>query len=152
MKIIQQVNKTFSQMMGYTIVSETGEVLVIDGGERGDRDELVRIVKSVGGHIDLWLITHPHCDHHNAVMELISNPDGITYDRIGASQVSDEWAHLAGTSDISEVLEWNAFASRVAGARLLCPGRALPRLASQLGFLPRKEQAARGWETPLAPS
>ena len=28
----------------------------------------------------------------------------------------------------------------------------LPRLASQLGFLPRKEQAARGWETPLAPS
>ena len=39
-----------------------------------------------------------------------------------------------------------------AGARLLCPGRALPRLASQLGFLPRKEQAERGWGTPLAPS
>ena len=38
-----------------------------------------------------------------------------------------------------------------AGARLLCPGRALPRIASLLGFLPRKEQAARGWETPLAP-
>ena len=45
-----------------------------------------------------------------------------------------------------------ARSGRVAGARLLCPGRALPRLASLLGFLPRKEQAARGWETPLAPS
>ena len=33
-----------------------------------------------------------------------------------------------------------------------CPGRALPRLASLLGFLPRKEPAVRGGETPLAPS
>ena len=32
--------------------------------------------------------------------------------------------------------------------RRYCPGRALPRLASQLGFLPRKEQAERGWGTP----
>ena len=45
-----------------------------------------------------------------------------------------------------------ALSGRVPGARLLCRGRALPRLALLLGFLPRKEQAARGWETPLAPS
>ena len=40
------------------------------------------------------------------------------------------------------------------GARLAqtCLGRALPRLAWLLDFLPRKEQSARGWETPLAPS
>lgn len=110
MKIIQQTNKTSSQMTGYVLVAKTGEVLVIDGGERGDKDELARIVKSLGGHIDLWLITHPHCDHHNAIMELISDPDGITYDRLGASQVSDDWARLAGSSDIHEVFEWNAFA------------------------------------------
>ena len=41
---------------------------------------------------------------------------------------------------------------RVAGARLLCPGRALRRLASLQGFLPRKEPAARGWDSALAPS
>ena len=40
----------------------------------------------------------------------------------------------------------------VAGTRMLCSGRALPRLALLIGFLPRKEQAARGWEMPLAPS
>ena len=45
-----------------------------------------------------------------------------------------------------------ARSGRVPGVRLLCPGRALPRLASLLGFLPRKEQAARGWDKPLAPS
>ena len=45
-----------------------------------------------------------------------------------------------------------ARSGRVPGARLLCPGRTLPRLASLLGFLPRKEQPLRSWQTPLAPS
>ena len=49
-------------------------------------------------------------------------------------------------------LSLGARSSRVTGGRLLCPGQALPRLASLLGFLPRKEHAARGLETPLAPS
>ena len=40
---------------------------------------------------------------------------------------------------------------RVPGARLLCRGLALPRLALLLGCLSRKEQAAGAWESPLAP-
>ena len=40
---------------------------------------------------------------------------------------------------------------RVPGARLLCLGLALPRLALLLGCLSRKEQAAGAWESPLAP-
>ena len=38
------------------------------------------------------------------------------------------------------------------GARLLCRGLALPRLALLFVSLPRKELAARAWETPLVPS
>ena len=45
-----------------------------------------------------------------------------------------------------------ARSGREPGTRLLCPGRALPRLTSLLCFLPRKEQAAGGLEMPLAPS
>ena len=64
--------------------------------------------------------------------------------------------YLAGAECASRTAELQlcseARSGRVAGARLLCPGRALPRLASLLGFLPRKEQAARGWETSLVPS
>lgn len=109
MKIIQHVNKTFSQMMCYTLVAKSGHVLVIDGGNRGDKDELKRVVSKVGGHIDLWLITHPHCDHHDAIMEVIADPGDITWDRLGASQLPDSWAELAGTSDVCEFLEWNGF-------------------------------------------
>ena len=64
--------------------------------------------------------------------------------------------YLAGAECASRTAELQlcseARSGRVAGSRLLCPGRALPRLASMLGFLPRKEPAARGWETALATS
>ena len=63
---------------------------------------------------------------------------------------------LAGAECTSSTAELQfcseARSGRVAGARLLCPGRALTRLVSVLGFLPRKEHAAGGWESPLSPS
>ena len=110
MKIIQQTNMTPKQMMGYTIQAKTGQVLVIDGGFSGNGEELKRVIKKVGGHVDLWLITHPHNDHHNAIMEVLSDPEGITYDALGASQLPDSWAEEAMVKDAKELLEWNEFA------------------------------------------
>ena len=80
------------QSMGYEIIAESGELLVIDGGYSGNEDELRRLIKSAGGHVNLWLITHPHCDHHNAVIGVLTEPQGITVDRIGTSMLPDSWA------------------------------------------------------------
>ena len=110
MKIVQQTNMKAQQMMGYTVQAKTGEVLVIDGGGTGNGDELKRVIKKVGGHVDLWLITHPHSDHHNAIMEVINNPEGVTYDKLGASQLPDSWTEKIDVRDRTELLEWNAFA------------------------------------------
>jgi putative metallo-beta-lactamase domain protein len=107
MKIIQQTNKNAKQSMGYEIIAETGQLLVIDGGYSGNEEELRRIIKSAGGHVDLWLITHPHCDHHNAVIGVLSDPQGITVDKIGTSMLPDSWAE--GKKDAEELLEWNRF-------------------------------------------
>ena len=63
------------------------------------------------------------------------------------------WGGAECASSIAELqLRWEPWSGRVPCARLLCLGRALPRPAWLLDFLPRKEQSARGWETPLAPS
>ena len=63
------------------------------------------------------------------------------------------WGGAECASSIAELqLRWEPWSGRVPCTRLLCLGRALPRLAWLLDFLPRKEQSARGWETPLAPS
>lgn len=107
MKIIQLTNKTPSQSMGYVIVAKTGEVIVIDGGAKGNGDELYRVIKKVGGKVDLWLVTHPHKDHHDAIIEVISEHNDIEYKRIGSSKLSDEWAgdHI----NKEELYTWNAF-------------------------------------------
>ncbi len=113
MKIIQQTNKTLQQTMGYTVVADTGEVLVIDGGASGNGEELKRVIKKVGGHVDLWLITHPHCDHHNAIIEVLSDPDGITYDMLGAGQLPTSWGDATGIKDADELRTWNEFAENL---------------------------------------
>ena len=110
MKIIQQTNITPYQTMAYTIVAESGHVLVIDGGHTGNDSELKRVIKSVGGHVDLWLITHPHCDHYNTVMDVLANPEGITYDRMGATWLPDEWDQPIKAEELQELRVWNAFA------------------------------------------
>ena len=64
--------------------------------------------------------------------------------------------YLAGAECASRTAELQlcseARSDRVAGARLLCPGRALPRLASLLGFLPGRrrlrEAGRRHWPLP----
>lgn len=107
MKIIQQTNMNDKQSMGYEIIAESGELLVVDGGYSGNGDELRRLIKSAGGHVSLWLITHPHCNHHNAVIEVLSDPQGIVTDRIGTSMIPDTWAK--GKRDEEDLLTWNQF-------------------------------------------
>lgn len=108
MKIIQLTNMTSSQMMGYVLQASTGELLVIDGGAEGNEGELERIITALGGHVQLWLITHPHKDHHDAVIRLLSGKDtSVTYDRLGASRIPDAWAE--GMDECRELYDWNAF-------------------------------------------
>lgn len=113
MKIIQLTNSTVKQMMGYVIVADTGEVLVVDGGHNGDETELARVIKSVGGHVDLWLITHPHADHHTAVINLLSDPGEITFDALGSSMLPDSWGAATKVNDMQELFAWNAFAPKI---------------------------------------
>lgn len=111
MKIIQQTNMNPTQTMGYTVVSQSGHVVVIDGGHTGNDQELKRVIKSVGGNVDLWLISHPHSDHFRAVIQVLSDPEGITYDRLGSSWLPDEWEYpIHPEVDLTELREWNAFA------------------------------------------
>ena len=86
MKIIQQTNMTPTQMMGYTIIARTGEVIVIDGGTVGDTGELKRVIKKAGGHVALWLLTHPHDDHYGAMIGFINEPDGANPTLIQSGQ------------------------------------------------------------------
>lgn len=72
-RIWQLAPQTHTQMMGYVLLDESGELVVIDGGTAGDAAYLMHLLKRVAGpkpHIRAWFLTHPHSDHVNAFLAL----------------------------------------------------------------------------------
>ena len=64
--------------MGYVFVTDSGRLLVIDGGEtEGDAEMLVSLLeKKYGAHpvVDLWILTHSHLDHYGALEIIAKTP------------------------------------------------------------------------------
>ena len=113
MQIIQLTNMTYKQTMGYVFRAKTGEVLVVDGGHQGNHRELERILTRCGGHVDLWLVTHPHSDHYTAIIDLMKCGTSVTWDRLGAGVLPDDWGADSEDGDGGEIVVWNAFVPKL---------------------------------------
>ena len=66
--------------MGYVIVTDLSEIIVIDGGYDKDAASLVQllceITESPTAHVSAWILTHPHSDHTGAI-EHIARCDAL---------------------------------------------------------------------------
>ena len=111
MKIYQLTNTTVYQMMGYVIKTNDGHTIVFDGGHFNQSDELYRIVKMAGGHVDMWFLTHIHCDHYASMIELFDEHKDITVDGIWRNAMSEDMETLNDVEK-KEVLDWNEFERR----------------------------------------
>lgn len=64
--------------MGYVFVTDSGRLLVIDGGEtERDAETLVSLLEEKSdGHptVDLWIISHAHGDHYGALEIVAKTP------------------------------------------------------------------------------
>ena len=64
--------------MGYVFVTDSGRLLVIDGGEtERDAEMLVSLLEEKSdGHptVDLWMISHAHGDHYGALETVAKTP------------------------------------------------------------------------------
>lgn len=64
--------------MGYVFVTDSGRLLVIDGGEtERDAETLVSLIEEKSdGHptVDLWIISHAHGDHYGALEIVAKTP------------------------------------------------------------------------------
>lgn len=78
-----------SQAMFYTIESDTGEFVIIDGGYDVDAELVKKTIAEHGNHVDAWIITHQHPDHAGAFNAIMSNNSGITVDHIYTMKAND---------------------------------------------------------------
>ncbi len=62
-----------SSGMGYVIVTDSGHLIIIDGGHDKDAEEFISLLESYAHGIpvvDTWIITHPHKDHYGVLFEI----------------------------------------------------------------------------------
>ncbi len=71
----QLPEQTPSQMMSYVIQTANGKVIVIDGGTKGDAPYLKGFLAALGNKVELWIISHMHLDHVDALNELLTMKD-----------------------------------------------------------------------------
>ncbi|MBS6954639.1 MAG: MBL fold metallo-hydrolase [Enterocloster asparagiformis] len=83
---------TTSQNLSVIIETGAGGLIVVDGGWTNNADYLLNQIKQKGGHVQAWLITHPHSDHAGALAEILYKHSGeITIDGIYYSFLDDAW-------------------------------------------------------------
>lgn len=92
----RDINSSF-----YTIYNETEGLIVIDGGWAEDAEYVMEVIDSYGGHVDAWILTHPHQDHVGAFNAIYPNPGGIT---IGEIYTVD----MASPEDCLGVAPWDS--------------------------------------------
>lgn len=63
------------QMMGYLLKTNTGKLIVIDGGTTDDTEQLIEKINKNGSKVDYWFLTHAHDDHVGAFTQIVNNTD-----------------------------------------------------------------------------
>lgn len=72
-ELVMLKSQSKGQMMSFLLETKDGKLIVIDGGRWEDGDYLAEQIKSRGGHVSVWLITHTHTDHVGALIKLLQN-------------------------------------------------------------------------------
>ena len=80
--IITQHGRNDINLSFYTIYNEAKGLIIIDGGWTEDAVNVREVVNELGGHVDAWIITHPHQDHVCAFNLLYKELEGISIDDI----------------------------------------------------------------------
>lgn len=79
--ITQHADESGRQSNFYTI-TVGDKLIVIDGGWAENADYVRSIIREHGGHVDAWIISHPHQDHAGAFNIIYADLQDITIDTI----------------------------------------------------------------------
>ena len=110
MLICQLTNCTPYQMMGYVIKTNSGKLIVIDGGGYNQSPELYRILSLWGKNVDLWFLTHNHSDHYASIIEIVKNHSDIMINGLWRSPCENtNIIHSLPTIELQELKEWTSF-------------------------------------------
>ena len=116
----QLPNQTMSQMESYVLLTDSDQLVVIDGGTVGDTEYLLERIREIhpDGRVDYWLLTHIHLDHARALATALTRyPDALKIGQVYCDFPTAEWVKRfeeGSYQDSVEILEAFSKHSRVA--------------------------------------
>ena len=88
--VMQLSPQTSKQMMGYILKTKNDKVIIIDGGNAEDTQNLINKISENGSQVDYWFITHAHDDHAGAFVK-IANDTNIEIKNVYISLNDYSW-------------------------------------------------------------
>lgn len=82
-KVLCFSNRAQSQMASAVFVTPSGRVAVVDGGFYADGENLQTVLRSLGGQVDYWFLTHAHEDHYGALAAMLEKRPDLDGIRVG---------------------------------------------------------------------
>lgn len=95
----------FEVQMSYILRTDDGKITVVDGGGKVSAGLLEGYLAQLGGEVHTWVITHPHTDHMDALLEIIGSGK-IRIKRILHSAQNPEWVKLYEPGSLEDVLRY----------------------------------------------
>jgi len=109
----QLPSRTPSQNMSYVLRTRNDDIIVIDGGNRGDAEYLRGFLAPLGNRVAAWFISHPHPDHVDALTVLLNDLKTLQIDHLYGSMPDESWVaqhepqpptHLKSVEDFNQAL------------------------------------------------
>ena len=99
--IITQYGRNDINLSFYTIYNASQGLIVVDGGWTEDAKSVRAVINELGGHVDAWILTHPHQDHIGAFNSLYKDLDGIEIENIYT-------VDMASPEECIQVASWDS--------------------------------------------
>ncbi len=89
--IANYVDESGNQGMFYTIYQPSSQsLIVVDSGWKENADQVKRIIKEYGGHVNAWFLTHYDNDHVDAFNSVFDGRTDITVDNVYVTPLDGE--------------------------------------------------------------
>ncbi len=75
-------NQTIAQSLNAIIKTNNNDLIIFDGGRKGDAEFLYKFIKRNGGKVSAWFLSHIHDDHVGAIYEIIENHKDIKIENL----------------------------------------------------------------------
>ncbi len=98
------------QGLAYTMKNmKDGTLIVIDGGNAGNEQQMRDAIKENGGVVDAWILTHYHKDHIDTFNAIYANPKGIEIKDIYVTPLEPEVFYSLGLEEWDDVDTYETF-------------------------------------------